>query len=104
MIRAKTKKQHEAKIITPVIDMGDKTSLIPLATPDIPVEKTKKLPVNLIHCKVTRAFIDGNTTERFKELDYAVEWPAEQVRDITMDLYNACVSSGARIEIVPEAE
>lgn len=66
--------------------------------------KSPEPPAMLIHCKVARLFYDGNTTERFKALGYDVQWPAEQVRDITLDLFEACKISGARIEIVPEAE
>ena len=58
----------------------------------------------LIHCTVERKFLDGNTTERFAALGYPPDWPAGEVRDITVDLYNACVSSGARVEIVKEGE
>lgn len=61
-------------------------------------------PSGLIHCKVERPFLDGVTRERFEALGYSVEWPAGQVRDITVDLYNACASSGARLEIVKEGE
>lgn len=76
-------------------------------TPDVPVvpaDAATEPPAMLIHCKVARLFCDGNTTERFKALGYDVDWPAEQVRDITLDLFEACKISGARIEIVPDAE
>jgi hypothetical protein len=58
----------------------------------------------LIRCTVARQFLDGNTRERFEALGYSVEWPAGQVREITIDLFEACRSSGARLEIVPEVE
>jgi len=76
--------------------------------PDIQAIETIRVkdvkPSGLIHCTVERQFFDGVTTERFNALGYDVIWPAGQVRDITVDLWNACVSSGARITIVKEGE
>lgn len=58
---------------------------------------------NLIKCTVERLFLDGNISDRFVALGYGRdEWKPGEVRYLTADVYQACISSGARLSIVAE--
>lgn len=68
--------------------------------PETPVEILEPMKPTLIRCTVKETFKDGTTFPRFATLGYAGEWPKGEVREITVDLFKKCRSSGAQIEIV----
>lgn len=65
-----------------------------------PDEPTPSKKENLFPVKAVSGFLDGNLAEYFAELGYPVEWPAGEVRNLTLNLYNRCKQSGAELELL----
>lgn len=64
----------------------------------------KKTAVQTITVRALGNFIDGNLAGYFEREKQPLYWPAQQERTISVDLYNLCLASGGRFEVIHAKE
>jgi len=67
-------------------------------------ESTEENPPSMkeptIKVKALTTFKDGGLREYFEQCNLPLEWRAQEVREIPIFLYNMCIASGGRFELV----